>query len=82
MDLQLPRTRPLPNERESRQLGDRWAIEKLSAVLKVPTVVTSEEYNFIINPEHPDFGSVRIVESFAFTLDDRIEKLLQRDRPM
>jgi hypothetical protein len=50
MDLQLPRTRPLPNERESRQLGDRWAIEKLSAVLKVPTVVTSEEYNFIINP--------------------------------
>ena len=39
----------------SRRFGDQWLIEQRTAVLRVPSVVTSgREYNVVINPLHAD----------------------------
>lgn len=44
----------------SRARGDRWAREGKSAVLRVPSVIVPVEDNFLVNPAHPDFTSLRI----------------------
>ncbi len=41
-----------------RAIGDRWVKEKKSVVLKVPSVVVPEEYNYLLNPTHPDFEKI------------------------
>ena len=57
---------------ELRQFGDRWAHERASAVLKVPSAITLVEFNYLLNPEHPDFASVEIGEPRPFKLDYRL----------
>jgi RES domain-containing protein len=43
----------------SRAFGDQWLQEKRSAVLLVPSAVTSgRERNVLLNPEHPAFAGV------------------------
>lgn len=57
---------------ELRQFGDRWALHRVSAALKVPSAVTLFEFNYLLNPEHRDFESIEIGEPRPFTLDYRL----------
>jgi RES domain-containing protein len=57
---------------ELREYGDTWVRDRVSPVLKVPSAVTRIEFNYILNPEHPDFGSVDIGEPREFELDKRL----------
>ncbi len=43
---------------QSRSFGDRWFEEQRSAILIVPSVVARMERNILINPDHPDAGSI------------------------
>lgn len=43
-----------------------------SAVLVVPSVIVEEENNYLINPGHPDSGSIRIDEPEPFEFDRRL----------
>ena len=44
--------------RVARAFGDAWIRERRTAVLVVPSVVARREGNVLINPQHPDFGSI------------------------
>jgi RES domain-containing protein len=57
---------------ELRQIGDRWARARVSPVLRVPSAVITVEFNYLLNPEHPDFTSVDIGEPRPFVLDRRL----------
>ena len=50
----------LPFGDPGRQAGDKWAREKKSAALLVPSVVLPAERNLLINPMHPEFTRVKI----------------------
>jgi RES domain-containing protein len=50
----------LPESKSTREIGTKWAIEKCSAVLGVPSVVVPTELDFLLNPEHPDFAKIEI----------------------
>jgi RES domain-containing protein len=54
-----------------QQLGTKWLQSLSSLAIAVPSV-TSPDYNFLVNPGHPDFGSVTIINSRPITLDDRL----------
>jgi RES domain-containing protein len=41
-------------------------------ILKVPSAIIPEEYNYLINPGHPDFKKVKIKRSRQFTFDKRL----------
>lgn len=62
----LPRT---------RAIGDAWVARGSSAMLEVPSRVVPEETNYLLNPEHPDAGSVRIGQPRAFRLDPDLVKI-------
>ena len=42
----------------SKAFGERWCIERRSAVLLVPSVVARLDDNVLINPAHPEFGAI------------------------
>lgn len=46
--------------RSTQDIGTCWAQEYRSVVLAVPSVRVEEEFNYILNPRHPDFGRLRI----------------------
>jgi len=41
-------------------MGDRWLKSGKHAVLHVPSVIIPEEYNYLINPLHPDAKKVKV----------------------
>jgi RES domain-containing protein len=51
--------------------GTAW-LQGLSSLAIVVPSMTSPEYNILINPRHPDFGSVTVADSRPITLDDRL----------
>ena len=55
-------------------LGDAWIGSGESVLLKVPSAVTKIEFNFLLNPVHPDFAQISIGPEFAFEPDPRFQK--------
>lgn len=53
-------------------IGDHWADEARSLVLQVPSAIVPSESNYLINPLHPDFGSVALSEPEPLNLDPRL----------
>lgn len=73
----------VPNWREDeqadtlRRIGDFWNRYRLSTVLKVPSVVVPQEFNFVINTEHPGFQNIRAVDLGPFRFDRRLRPARQ-----
>jgi RES domain-containing protein len=56
----------------TQAIGDRWAAESRTAALRVPSVVVPSEFNFALNPKHPDFVRIRIGTPIPFPFDLRL----------
>jgi RES domain-containing protein len=63
-----------PPLRSSQSVGDQFVREGQICVLRIPSVVTKGDYNFLINPYHADFQRIRMVNSEPFPFDKRIFK--------
>jgi len=63
-----------PHSDETQKLGDRFVEMGKQLTFKVESAVIQDEYNYLINPRHKNFGKVKIkkVESFGF--DHRLFK--------
>ena len=64
------RQQPLPLS--TQQLGDAWVREARSAILAVPSIIIPEEFNYLINPAHPDFREITVGKPEAFVFDTRL----------
>ena len=58
----------------TRTIGDEWVRQQRSVVLKVPSVVVPEEFNYLLNPNHPDFEKIRIGRPVVYHFDPRLTK--------
>jgi RES domain-containing protein len=56
----------------TRALGDAWLDRQPSAVLKVRSAVIREEWNYLLNPRHPDFGRIVVQQPEPFVFDERL----------
>jgi RES domain-containing protein len=56
----------------TQQLGMRWLTEMRSAVLKVPSAISAAEWNFLLNPAHPDFQTLKPGKAKPFAMDPRL----------
>jgi len=57
-----------------RDLGTNWLVSKVSAVARVPSAIIPTEFNYLLNPEHPDFGLITMAEPNPFVFDRRMWK--------
>lgn len=54
-----------------QSFGNKWLSEQKTAVLKVPSVIIKKEYNFLLNPNHPQFSQVKLITAEDFDFDSR-----------
>lgn len=63
----------LPAGDPSQEFGARWlAHSSAKAVLAVPSILIPEEMNYLLNPRHPGFPSIRVRKRRAFRFDPRL----------
>jgi RES domain-containing protein len=66
--------RDSPPPPETQAIGDRWVADLTSVVLQVPSVVVPDEFNYVLNPSHPDFRRVTIGPPSPFPFDPRLRR--------
>ena len=59
-------------------LGDKWYDEGSTALLKVPSAVLPENYNYVINTTHPEYQKIKLIETTKLIPDPRIEEILKK----
>ena len=57
---------------ELQELGTSWATGARTPVLQVPSVLIEHEWNYILNPLHPDFPQIIWDTGIAFSFDPRL----------
>ena len=62
-----------PEAFDGRGYGDAWLDEKRSCVLRVPSRVVPQEWNYLLNPLHPNFDRVT-ASTDAYKVDARLLK--------
>ncbi len=56
-------------------VGDDWVRSGRSAVLKLPSAIVPTEFNYVLNPAHPDFGKIKLGRPQFFKADLRLGPL-------
>ena len=59
----------------TRYIGDEFFKQKGSLLLRVPSAVIQEEYNYLANPLHADFKKIKIIKTKSFWPDERLFKI-------
>ncbi|MBL7783197.1 MAG: RES domain-containing protein [Saprospiraceae bacterium] len=55
-----------------KAIGDSFILEQKNAGLIVPSAVVPGEKNLLLNPKHPDFCNIQIIQSEIFVFDSRL----------
>jgi RES domain-containing protein len=63
-----------PHIAATQKIGDQFVSENKCFLLQVPSAVTRGDYNYLINPNHPDIKRIKIISAEKFPLDHRIFK--------
>lgn len=63
-----------PPGQETQYIGDDFVIEKSAAVLKIPSSIVPEEFNYLINPNHPDADKIKVISKTQLAFDTRLNK--------
>lgn len=64
--------RDFPAPAETRRFGDDWAAGGSAAALRVPSAVVAGEFNYLLNPAHPDFAGISRGRPEHFAFDSRL----------
>lgn len=54
-------------------IGDDFVFENEAAVLKVPSSIVPLEYNYLINPHHPDAAKIKVISQNPMVFDPRFK---------
>lgn len=61
-----------PYSRVSQQLGDSCLNQNEFVGFKIPSAVVPQEFNYILNPNHPDFKLIKLSKVDSFNFDQRL----------
>jgi RES domain-containing protein len=57
---------------DTMQIGDEWVRQERSVALALPSVLSTSEMNFLLNPRHADFKKIKISEPIEHRFDPRL----------
>jgi RES domain-containing protein len=57
---------------DTMQIGDEWVRRGRSVALAVPSVLSTSEINFLLNPRHSDFKKIKISQPIEYRFDPRL----------
>ncbi|MFM9827101.1 RES family NAD+ phosphorylase [Flavobacterium sp.] len=59
---------------ETQYVGDDFVTQINAAVLKVPSSIIPYEYNYLINPNHPDSKKIKVISTQRLVFDGRLRR--------
>lgn len=59
---------------ETQFIGDDFVSQKNAAVLKVPSAIVPPEFNYLINPNHPDSKKIKVISIQRLEFDSRFKQ--------
>ena len=62
-----------PPSKRIRSIGDEWIDARPSAGLRVPSAVIEGDFNYLLNPEKPDFPKLIFSDAKSFRFDKRLK---------
>ena len=57
----------------TQTIGDDFVHENEAAILKVPSSIVPQEYNYLINPNHSDASKIKIINKTRMSFDRRFQ---------
>lgn len=63
-----------PPALETQYIGDDFVAQKSAAVLKVPSSIVPPEFNYLINPNHPDAIRIKVISTQKLAFDKRMNQ--------
>jgi RES domain-containing protein len=60
---------------ETQFIGDDFVTQNQAAVLRVPSCIVQQEFNYLINPNHPDAKKIKVVSIQKLIFDRLRQKL-------
>jgi RES domain-containing protein len=64
--------RQYPHPPTTQAVGAEWARAQRSVGLRVPSAVVPGEFNYLLNPKHPQFPRVKVGRPEPFAFDPRL----------
>jgi RES domain-containing protein len=61
----------------TQSIGNRWCDERVSPALRVPSAVTSGEFNLLLNSRHPGWKWTWVIRRAPFAFDERLRDLVE-----
>jgi RES domain-containing protein len=58
----------------TRAIGDAWLASLETPLARVPSVIVSHTWNYLLNPEHPDAKKLEIAEVIRERFDNRLSR--------
>ena len=71
-----PHWRDYPHGDTTQKMGDAFVAAGKALVLRVPSAVVPGDFNYLLNPAHPDMKEVSITAMEPFAFDTRFVSLL------
>lgn len=63
-----------PFTENTKAIGNNFILANSKPILKVPSAIIKEEYNYLLNPHHKDFKKIKILNVEDFIFNDRLFK--------
>lgn len=66
--------RQYPAPPKLQDMGREWISSNRSLLLRVPSAVVDDEFNILINPNHPNMRNVKIIKIQLYFFNERLVK--------
>lgn len=80
--IQEVKLEDLPNDWNSKPpslitqaIGDDFVNYNEAAILKVPSSIVPKEFNYLINPLHPDSSKIKVLSTSKMMFDQRLKSV-------
>ncbi|HEV8514983.1 MAG TPA: RES family NAD+ phosphorylase [Cyclobacteriaceae bacterium] len=67
------------NPKLTQQIGNEFLEENKFLLMKVPSALMSNTFNFLINPKHKLFKEVKVNKPESLLFDERLIKMMQKE---
>jgi RES domain-containing protein len=62
----------IPHAHTTQKIGDKFISEGILPVLKVPSAVVQDEFNYLFNPTHLESQKIKVKAIEPFNFDERL----------
>lgn len=57
----------------TQTIGDDFINYNEAAILKVPSSIVPQEFNYLINPNHSDSSKIKVIKTYRMSFDSRFK---------